>query len=126
MKQVFITFLKWVTLLVCVDLVSSLIHEDLIKTTGVMFALFMLIKLLPQFVEKPFWGLMFSLLIIFVSGALATTILKYVVCESYPDVTACLPNLLRAFPFGFLVFPSVIVIPWGGMAIRNFFRKLSS
>jgi len=125
MKQVSITFLKWVTLLVCVDLASSLIHEDLIETTGLMFALFMLIKLLPQFAEKPFLGLVFSLLIIFISGALVTILLKGAICEWYPEMTICLPNYLKALSFGFFAFPSLIIIPWGAMVIRNLFKKLS-
>ena len=122
MKQILITFLKWSVLLISVGLISSAIHQDLFRTTGPIFALFMFIKLLPQYVEKPFLGLVFSLLIIFIAGISTTSLLKFVICEWYPGITVCLPNFLRAQTFDFLVFPALIIVPWGAMAIGMFSR----
>ena len=123
MKQIFTALLKWSVLLVGVGLISSVIHQNLFRTTGPIFALFMLIKLLPQYVEKPFWGLVFSLFVIFISGISATSLLKYVICEWYPGITVCLPNFLTAQTFDFLVFPALIIVPWGAMAIGKFSRS---
>ena len=122
MKQIFIALLKWSVLLVSVDLTSSLIHEDLIQIAALGFVLFMFIKLLPQYADKPFSGLVFSILVVFLSGVSATSLMRYAICEWYPGIKVCLPNFLSALSFGFFVFPALIIVPWGAMAIRKFTR----
>ena len=122
MKQIVISFLKWSILFVGVALTSSLLHPDLFRTTGPIFALFMFVKLLSRYVEKPFSGLVFSLVVIFISGISATSLLKHLICEWYPGIAVCSPNFLRAQSFDFVVFPALIIVPWGAMAIRKFSR----
>ena len=118
-----LSFLKWLVLLVCLNLLSGIVHPDAIQITGPIFALFMLVMLLPKYADKPFMGLAFSLLVIFISAAFSSILLMFVGCKWYSEISICRSDYFSALSFGFFAFPALIIVPWGAMIIGSFFRS---
>jgi len=113
---------NWIMISIIVFLGTSFVYPDSIPITGSLLGLFMLIRLIQQFAQRPLSGLIFSLSVICTAAIVASSLLKYVGCANFPYIMACNQNQFRALSFGFVAFPSIAGISWIAMALEKIFK----